>query len=203
MIILKEEAGGKDFAIAPQGNHLACCYRIVDFGTQKTSWEGNIKLKRQLHFSFELHGNDADDQPLLVDGKPMVVSKRYNMSFFETASLRLDLESWRGKPFSTDELAGFDLSNVLGKFCMLNVLHQKVESGKTYANIKGISPVPSALKSMIPDQVNPSVIFSLDAFDQKVFDGLPDWMKEIIQQSPEYQTKDAPGNPFPEEAIPF
>ena len=107
MIIVKEEAG-KDFQIAPQGNHLACCYRIVDLGTQKTEWDGAVKMQRKLHFSFELHGNEPGLKT--DDGKPLVVSKRYTLSFFETAALRQDLESWRGRAFNDEELAGFNIS---------------------------------------------------------------------------------------------
>lgn len=204
MIIVKEEAG-KDFQIAPQGNHLACCYRIVDLGTQKTEWDGTVKMQRKLHFSFELHGNEPGLKT--DDGKPLVVSKRYTLSFFETAALRQDLESWRGRAFNDEELAGFNLENVLGKFCMLNILHQ-TKGAKTYANIKGISPVPSLMKGNIPSQVNTSVIFSIDQFDQNTFDLLPDWMKDIIMVSPEYRSKDSPdvpNHPFETEAgdIPF
>jgi hypothetical protein len=39
----------------------------------------------------------------------------------------------------------------------------------------------------VPEQVNESVFFSLDEFDQAVFDSLSDGYKKLIMASPEYQ----------------
>lgn len=186
-MIIREENTTK-FKLPPSGSHLGRLYRILDLGTQKVEWQGAIKMQRKLMFSFELHGEDNEGQPLTTtDGKPLMISKRYTMSLGEQSTLRKDLESWRGKKFTAEELMGFDLNVLLGKFAMCNVTHNDRE-GKTYANLSGLSQVPAALKKLPePTGVNELLIFSLDEFDQAKFDGLSDGLKEIIKKSAEWR----------------
>ncbi len=189
MIIVKADIENqKDYKITPVGNHLACCYRIVDLGTQKSTWNGVAKMQRKIMFNWEIHSEDAEGNVTCTEnGEPLSISKRYTMTLLEQASLRKDLESWRGQPFSEQELKGFNVENVLGKFCMINVVHNKADNGKTYANVSGISSVPSLIKKTgLPEQHNKNVIFSLDNFNQEVFNGLAEWIQEIIKSSPEY-----------------
>jgi hypothetical protein len=187
-MIIRENRTESTFKIPPSGSFLGRLYRILDLGTQKVEWQGAIKMQRKLMFSFELHGEDNDGQALTTnDGKPLMISKRYTMSLGEQSTLRKDLESWRGKKFTTEELLGFDLNVLLGKFAMCNVTHNDRE-GKTYANLSGLSQVPAALKKMPePTGVNDLMIFSLDAFDQAKFDSLSDGLKDIIKKSAEWR----------------
>jgi len=187
-MIIRENRTESTFKLPPSGSHLGRLYRILDLGTQKVEWQGAIKMQRKLMFSFELHGEDNDGQALTTnDGKPLMISKRYTMSLGEQSTLRKDLESWRGKKFTAEELLGFDLNVLLGKFAMCNVTHNDRE-GKTYANLSGLSQVPAALKKMPePIGVNELMIFSLDAFDQAKFDSLSDGLKEIIKKSAEWR----------------
>jgi hypothetical protein len=187
-MIIRENRTESTFKLPPSGSHLGRLYRILDLGTQKVEWQGAIKMQRKLMFSFELHGEDNDGQALTTnDGKPLMISKRYTMSLGEQSTLRKDLESWRGKKFTAEELLGFDLNVLLGKFAMCNVTHNDRE-GKTYANLSGLSQVPAALKKMPePIGVNELMIFSLDAFDQAKFDSLSDGLKDIIKKSAEWR----------------
>lgn len=187
-MIIRENRTESTFKLPPSGSHLGRLYRILDLGTQKVEWQGAIKMQRKLMFSFELHGEDNDGQALTTaDGKPLMISKRYTMSLGEQSTLRKDLESWRGKKFTAEELLGFDLNVLLGKFAMCNVTHNDRE-GKTYANLSGLSQVPAALKKMPePTGVNELLIFSLDDFNQAKFDGLSEGLKEIIKKSAEWR----------------
>jgi hypothetical protein len=187
-MIIRENRTESTFKLPPSGSHLGRLYRILDLGTQKVEWQGAIKMQRKLMFSFELHGEDNDGQALTTtDGKPLMISKRYTMSLGEQSTLRKDLESWRGKKFTAEELLGFDLNVLLGKLAMCNVTHNDRE-GKTYANLSGLSQVPAALKKMPePIGVNELLIFSLDAFDQAKFDSLSDGLKDIIKKSAEWR----------------
>ena len=187
-MIIRETKNESTFKLPPAGSHLGRLYRILDLGTQKVEWQGAIKMQRKLMFSFELHGEDNDGQPLTTtDGKPLMISKRYTMSLGEQSTLRKDLESWRGKKFTPEELQGFDLNVLLGKFAMCNVTHNDRE-GKTYANLSGLSQVPAALKKLPePAGVNELFILSLDEFDQAKFDSLSDGLKEVIKKSAEWR----------------
>ena len=186
-----EDTGG-EFERCPPGLHLARCYSIVDLGTQKTEYMGQVKFLRKLRFSWEIHGTNDNRQPIVMrDGRPYAIFKNYTYSWSEKANLRLDLQSWRGKPFTQEETRKFDLSKILGQFCMLNVIERQGQNGKTYANIDGVNPVPSVIKqSGLPEGVNPTEIFNLKEPDMKVFEGLSDYIKTKITASPEWAKLD-------------
>lgn len=173
---------------APAGAHVARCYRILDLGTQKTTFKGDEKFVHQIMLTWELptalmsEGSNA--------GKPFSISQRFTASLGEKSKLRKILENWRGKKFSPQELEGFDLQNILGKPCMLNIVHAE-NGGKTYANIEAVMQLPAGM--VVPAQVNPSVFFSLSTFDQSIYDTLPKRLQETIALSPEYQSTAAGG----------
>jgi hypothetical protein len=136
-------------------------------------------------FTWELHGDDDAGLPLKTDdGKPLIVSKRYTVSLGDQARLRQDLESWSNKKMTAEDRKNFDLKGLLGKFCMVNITHS--EDGK-YANISGISPVPSALRNAQPEGINPTNHFWLAEFDQAKYDSLPKYYKEKIAESSEWR----------------
>lgn len=168
--------GGGDFAITPEGTYIARCYKIIDLGTQKGSEAYGGKEQHKVMISWELLDKDVK----MEDGRPFSVSQFYTMSLHEKATLRKDLEAWRGKKFTDDELAGFDLKNVLGVYCMLQVVHSP--DGK-YANVNAIM----SYKGDKPEEVNPNVSFDLDEPDMQVFDTFGDGLKAKIMASPEWQ----------------
>jgi len=85
---------------------------------------------------------------------------------------------------TAEDRKNFDLKGLLGKFCMVNITHS--EDGK-YANISGISPVPSALRNAQPEGINPVNHFWLAEFDQSKYDALPKYYKEKITESSEWR----------------
>ena len=197
MIIAKQSPNtGGDFKLPPAGSFVARLYRIIDIGTQTTEWMGKKKMQRKIITMFELHGEDNDGQPLqTAEGKPLIVSKRYTLSLDEKATLRKDLEAWRGKAFTQEELDGFNLEVLLGKCCMVNVTHSTYD-GKEYANIANISQVPAALKKLgEPIGVNELMIFTLDPFDQDKFSKLSEGMQNVIKKSAEYRNTFEPNAP--------
>ena len=197
MIIAKQSSNSQsDFKLPPAGSFLARLYRIIDIGTQTTEWMGKKKMQRKIITMFELHGEDNDGHPLqTAEGKPLIVSKRYTLSLDEKATLRKDLEAWRGKAFTQKELDGFNLEVLLGKCCMVSITHSTYD-GKEYANIAGISQVPAALKKLgEPVGVNELMIFTLEPFDQDKFNKLSEGMQGVIKKSAEYRNTFEPNAP--------
>jgi hypothetical protein len=179
----------KEFKIAPAGLHMARLYSIIDLGHQSVEWAGESKIMHKVVLTWELHGNDDADQPLKTDdGKPLIVSKRYTVSLGDQARLRQDLEAWSNKKMTAEDRKNFDLKGLLGKFCMVNITHS--EDGK-YANISGISPVPSALRNAQPEGINAPLHFWLAEFDQAKYDALPKYYKEKITESSEWRGQKA------------
>lgn len=165
-----------EFENAPPGMHVARCISLIDLGTQTTTWQTDVKHQRKVRLVFEL------PETKMNDGRPFTISRRYTLSLSKKSALRRDLVGWRGREFSKEEEAGFELKNVLGAPAFLNC----VQDGE-YVNVSTISPLPKKTKA--PKQVNPSTYFSLDPgeFDPKVYAALGESTKEIIAKSPEFQ----------------
>ncbi len=189
------EAGNTDFAIAPAGVYTARAYKLIDMGTQTTTGQYGIKDQHKIMLSWELL-----DEPRMEDGKPFIVTQFYTVSLHEKAKLRADLESWRGRPFTVDELKGFDLSSIMGAYCTLQVIHDETDK---YANMSAIM----AHKGEKPEPVNPNVVFDIDNPDMEVFNALSDNMKAKITSTPEWKfnhqeaTKPAPSKAAEKEDV--
>jgi len=181
--------GGGNFERCPAGMHLARCYRIIDLGTQKSEYMGQVKYLHKIMLGWEIHGTNEAGKPLKMnDGRPFAIFKNYTLSWSDKANLRLDLQSWRGKPFSQEEMRRFDLKTVLGAWCMLNVIDRDGQNGKTYSNINGVTPVPAIIKQNgLPEAVNPNEIFNLSEPDMAMFETFSDNLKAKIKASPEWE----------------
>lgn len=171
----------KDFKPVPEGNHTARCYRVIDLGTQDVEFQGEAKQMHKVLIGWELNGEADDGSPLTTDdNKPLTVSKQYTLSLSKKANLRADLESWRGKAFSDEELLGFDISQLLGVYCMVTVKHDK-KGDKTYTNVASVSRWPAALKNAKFKPFNETQQFDVDNPDMAMFETFPEWLQEKIQ----------------------
>jgi hypothetical protein len=166
-----------NFIPAPPGNHIARCIGLIDLGTQPVTFQGQVKHQRKVRVTWEL------PEELMEDKRPFTIGKKYTLSIGRNARLRQDLESWRGKAFTKEEEAGFELKTILDKVCQLNCVAS--DDGQ-YTNINGITPLPKKTKA--PERVNELVFFSLDPqeFDAKAFSALGQKTQEMIVASPEY-----------------
>ena len=177
------------FKPVPPGSHLARCYRIIDLGTQKTTFNGESKFIKKVMFQFEVHSED-DDGPLKTDkGEPMSISKNYTLSLSDKAVLRADLEAWRGREFTREELQGFELKNVLGAWCLITVTRATGNDGREYTNITGVSPVPKAMKQNLPTPFNQVGIFYIDDPDMEMFQTLSERIRQKIMETPEWKSR--------------
>jgi len=84
MAFIAQDNGGGDFKRVPTGVYIGRCYSLIDLGSQKVEFQGDVKLQHKILVRWELFGEDEDGQPLTVeiDGKarPMTISKRYTLS---------------------------------------------------------------------------------------------------------------------------
>jgi hypothetical protein len=190
MSFIASDAGGSgNFKRVPAGVHIGRCYSLIDLGTQTTDGQYGVKQQHKIRIGWELFGEDENGGPLTVDvdGKqmPMTISKSYTVSLHEKASLRKDLSAWRGRDFSEDEAKAFDISRLVGAYCMVNVTTSET-NGKTYSNVAGLTPLPAALKNAKPAAVHENVMFDLDAPDMAVFATFHEKLQEAIKRSPEW-----------------
>jgi len=199
----------REFKIVPMGSHLARLYRIIDLGSQKSDYDGEIKVQRKIMIGWELFGEGPDGTPLqMEDGRPMSIFKNYTLSWADASTLRKDLQAWRGKPWTEAEALKFDLKTILNAYCMVNVIHRG-SNGKVYANVASISSVPSIIKSAgLPAAVNKAQLFMISDPDMEIFESLGKGIKEKIMNSPEWQRRgnvNSQSSPFDDmdDSIPF
>jgi len=171
----------------PAGTHHAVCYGIIAVGTQPSE---KFTPRQKIIVCFEIPAEriTIKDQDL-----PRGISKRYTLSLNEKSSLRKDLQSWRGKPFTQEELNGFDVSKVIGSNCLISVLHSD-RAGAVYADISGISALPRQMASVRPEN-QPLYFNLLESIDLAKKTGsddvnwpseLPAWVQKICSQADEY-----------------
>lgn len=189
MAFIAKDSGGGDFKKVPPGVYIGRCYSLIDLGTQLTTGQYGEKMQHKIKISWELFGEDEAGQPLtiMVDGKemPLTISKNYTVSLHEKAGLRKDLAAWRGKDFTEEEAKAFDVSKLMGAYCMVNCTLSET-NGKTYTNVAGLTPLPTVLKNSKPAAVHSNLIFDLDKPDMKAFAAFYEKLQEMIKRSPEW-----------------
>jgi hypothetical protein len=97
------------------------------------------------------------------------------------------------RTFTEDEAKAFDITKLLGKPCMLNIIHKpgKADPSKVYEQIAGVTSVPKGFD--VPAQVNPNRGTVLRQVRRGRFRWhLPDFIKDKMKRSVEYQAMKQP-----------
>jgi|SRR6185503_3616696 len=176
-LTFKVNAGSGEFKSVPSGSHIAVCNLVADLGMQPGS-ASYPAPKQKVFIRFEIPAERVEYEK---DGRkisgPAVIGAFFTASMHEKATLRNRLEGWRGRMFTDEEAGNFDVSTILGKPCMLNVVENSV-GDKTYTNIASISPLPRGVAAPIAE--NKLLYYAED--DKRDYDLLPDWIKEKIDK---------------------
>jgi hypothetical protein len=182
------DTGGGDFKPAPHGTHIAICIGLTDLGTQHGEYQGKPTVRNQLLVTWELPEEtfDTDDGP-----KPFIVSKFYTNSLSEKANLRADLVSWRGRDFTAEEIRRFDLQAILGKPCLLSIVHDE-KDGRVRAKVKAVMAVAKGTKAGESHNAPKAFWLDKEEWSQEAFDELPEGIQKIIKQSDEYKAMHEP-----------
>ena len=170
--------GSMAYPQVPAGVHKSRCVKIIDLGTQRQEFSGEVSWKRQVMLIWEIPEQDN------LNGEPMTISKFYTLSLHEKSNLGADLTSWRGRAFTETEKQGFDISNLASVTCMLNVLEGK--NGKS--KISGIMPLPKG--DEVAPQYNDTIVFSVDEYQQgnkEPFNQLSEGIRRMILRCKELE----------------
>jgi hypothetical protein len=186
MPIYASDAGnGDDFKLVSPGMHPAVCDMMVDLGLQeqKSQLYGD-SIKHQVYIRWQIPGErleyEKDGQK--VEG-PMTIGAYYTNSLSEKANLRKVLQGWRGREFTAEEAAKFDISVVLGKPCILNVIHKTGNDGKTRARIDSVGPLMKGLSA--PALEGETILYDGGEESSPVWNKLRPWMQEAIKRQKE------------------
>lgn len=184
MSIIATNEGG-NYTPIEAGTYAARCFSMIHIGTIPVEYQGEIKQQNKVRISWELP-TELKEFKEGEGQKPLVISKEFTLSMHEKSNLRHFLESWRGKGFTDDEAKGFDISKLLGKECMLSIIHKpKNTGGGVYATISSVSTLPKGL--VVPPQINQTFEFAYDNFTNERFLALPDFIKDKMKQSQEFK----------------
>jgi hypothetical protein len=170
--------------LIPQGSHIARCYSIVHIGTVQWEYLGEVKHTDKIRLTWELP-NETKVFKEENGEQPFVISKEYTLSMHEKSNLRRDVESWIGA-LTEQQADDFDISDLMGKPCMLNILHREAKNGNTYSNVGTVNQLIKGVEC--PVQYNQSIEFNYgDSFNLEWLRVQPDFIKEMIGGTPEYK----------------
>lgn len=144
-IIATAGADSANYTPAPEGTHQAVCVDVIDKGMVPNKFKDGA-LQHKIDIAWQI----AETRD---DGKRFVLYKRYTLSLNEKATLRHDLESWRGKKFTRDEEMGFDVEKLIGANCLINVQHAPgtKDPAKVFANVVSVMPLLKGMPKIAPD----------------------------------------------------
>jgi len=172
----------KTYTPVPPGSHPARCVSMISLGTQAGN---NPKFKPSFQVVL---GFEFPNEQIEINGekKPMMVMQFMNAylgSVSKPSKTNLFLTSWRGRQFTPEELAGFDLAKVVGAPALINIIHEERE-GKTREKIASISPLPKGMG--MAGAVNEPVIYEIEEGRSDKFKALPEWAQKKIEQCEEW-----------------
>lgn len=137
-IVVSGESG-VDFKPHPTGPHAAVCCDVVDLGIWKDQFPGKAPRDvRKIRLLFQ-----TDERR--EDGERFTVGRMFTASLSEKANLRKFLESWRGVPFTEEQIRGFNLVKLIGAPALIQVKH-RVKGEKTYGDIDSVMQLPKGMQ---------------------------------------------------------
>ncbi len=173
----------ESFELCPQGTYSALCIGQYDIGLQQTNFvdknTGEKKYAHQVVIRWEL---DVRYKEGALANKRFCLIKKYTLSLSEKANLYKDLKAWRGRDFTEEEFQGFDLDRLVGKSCLISVVHSA--DGK-YANIGSIAPLMAGMVPIVQES------------DKEMPGFIAEMQKRQLRRNPVAQARDLADSDVP------
>ncbi len=178
---IKDRAKPKVPPVEP-GVYMAVCIGFIDLGEQYSEKFKSYTNKGM--YVWELPGETIE-----IDGeqKPRQLSKEFTISASNKSNLRKFIETWNSKNYSDEDFMEFDVFEQVGKPCQLNVV---LNETKEYSNVDNLMPIPRGFPAPTTD--TKLIKWDMDAWNDEVFQELPEWIQEKIKKSTQYQKDHAP-----------
>jgi len=204
------ESQGGGFEPVAAGSYAAICDQVVDLGLQPG---GQYDPKHKIYVRFQVPSERVvwKDRDGKESEGPMVIGRTFTLSLSEKSHLRPFLESWRGRPFTPEELRGFDIKNVLGAPAMIQVIHERFQDGKLFAKVASAMSLPKGMPK--PQHEGSLLYYDCDNHDDTAFGRLSKYIRgkienrltpeEVIHQMAETPEHDLPPVDAYEDDIPF
>lgn len=169
----------KSFEMVPSGSHVARCYQVIHIGTIPEEYQGEHKHLNKVRIGFELplemrEFNEGEEK------KPMSISREFTLSLGDKSNLKKFVEGMCG-----EVPEDFDVESLIGKECLITIVHKSKSKGGQRADMTTASPLPKGMEC--PPAINKPKILNFDNFDHELFMSLPDFLKDKIRSSLEYK----------------
>lgn len=179
MSMIASDNGGSSIPKLEGGVYTAISSAIVDLGLQKNEKFDKTQRKFMMIWTILNETIEVNGEQL-----PRQLSKEYSFSLHEKSTLRKDLQAWRGKAFTEEELRGFNILNVLNVPCQLQVLLEE-KNGKSYNNIASIMALP---KGTEVDRLDNTYYFDIETIDSWTnWTKIPQWIRDRIRKAINYK----------------
>jgi hypothetical protein len=180
LIVSRPEGG--DYEDVPTGLHQAVCVRVFDLGLQ-TGY--NNMVQHKVCILWEILERKSN-------GQRFTVSREFTASLGAKANLTAFLEGWRGRAFTNEELAGFDLDALVGAPCALNLVEVFSQAGKRFVQVQAAMRL---LKGQNPLQVETAPNYIPNFIQKKLEARMPEAFSPKYRQGAQQPIKPAPPPP--------
>lgn len=179
MSMIAKESTGVSIEKLENGVYTAISSMIIDLGKQTSEKFG--KTQRKFMMIWNIIGEEVE-----INGNklPRTMSKEYGYSLGEKSNLRRDLQAWRGQPFTSEELQGFNLLKILNKPCQLQIIKEE-KNGNTYNNISSIMALPKGMTIGVLEQTSHFDVEDVETW--KNWGKIPSWIQDKIKKADNYQ----------------
>ncbi len=180
MSMIASDNGGSTIPKLEGGVYTAISSAIVDLGLQKNEKFDKTQRKFMMIWTILNETIEVNGEQL-----PRQLSKEYSFSLHEKSTLRKDLQAWRGKAFTEEELRGFNILNVLNVPCQLQVLLEE-RNGRQYNNIASIMALP---KGSQVEKLENTYYFDIETMDSWTnWTKIPQWIRDRIKKAENFKS---------------
>jgi hypothetical protein len=184
-IIAQQTNNGGGGQTVSAGTHVARCYQIIHIGTVPDNYQGQDRLVDKVRLVFELPLELAD---FGKGQQPFSIGRDFTLSMHEKSGLRDFVQNWLGESLSDSDAANFNVGTMIGKEAMVSVMHRTANTGRTYADLKGASPLVKGMTC--PPQINETFVLDFENEDFDVqFRKLPEWLQNKVSSSQQFSDR--------------
>jgi len=166
----------KKFERIEDGTYVARIAQLIDLGVQEDEYEGERKVGHKIFVTFEF-----PTETINIDGeeKPRWLGKEFNVSIHEKSTLTKLVQS--ADPEGKFTVKGRNLKGLMGLPLMITVGSTKTGNAK-------VSTVARLMKGMsVAELAKDPVFFDLDGKDLDTFEIFPQWIKDKITNSIDFE----------------
>lgn len=130
------------FKAHPEGQFVGQCVDTINLGEKVQDFPGTIPYLAPTCALVFRTGERNDETGEYID-----IAKEYTVSMGEKANLRKDLQQWRGKAYTKEQVEeGVPLEKLTGNHALLTISQRTSGKGRVYANITAIVGIPRQMK---------------------------------------------------------